>query len=252
MSSSEGGARVAAPQEVKLPPELIQAHQIDEVLRRDYEGGVVANAQLPVVCFENFATDKEIELLHGAVAGRFERSLVMGQDKDRLVMSEVRTSSSTWVPYDYNKGVLGLAQRISDLVGIPLERAEPFQVVSYGPNQQYQPHYDVFRHGHMTDEKAMENGGQRLVTAILYMNDVYEGGETVFPKLGFKVPAKKARLAVFHNCLPGTNLGNPLSLHGGLPVPKGAEPKYLANLWFRERTFEITPEMDGRMRPEVI
>eukprot|EP00955_Chlamydomonas_euryale_P092413 364705-Chlamydomonas_euryale.AAC.14 len=45
--------------------------------------------------------------------------------------------------------------------------------------EKYGPHHDYFSHA-----AADEGGGNRLVTALMYLSDVEEGGETVFPKVG--------------------------------------------------------------------
>jgi prolyl 4-hydroxylase len=69
------------------------------------------------------------------------------------------------------------------------------------------------------------------MTALIYLNDDYEGGETAFVRTGLKVRGKAGDVILFHN--QGTDGGpNPMSEHAGLPVTNGA--KYLATRWIRE------------------
>ncbi|KAJ4916860.1 Prolyl 4-hydroxylase 5 [Raphanus sativus] len=51
-----------------------------------------------------------------------------------------------------------------------------FQVLHYQVGQKYEPHYDYF-----LDEFNTKNGGQRIATVLMYLLDVDDGGETVFP-----------------------------------------------------------------------
>ena len=44
------------------------------------------------------------------------------------------------------------------------------------PSQKYEPHFDYFH-----DAENVRNGGQRIATMLMYLSDVQEGGETVFP-----------------------------------------------------------------------
>jgi prolyl 4-hydroxylase len=117
-----------------------------------------------------------------------------------------------------------------------LVNAESYQVVHYGPGQEYRAHFDGWDAGTDRGKRCMERGGQRLVTTLLYLNHVEAGGATGFPKLELNVNPLPGSLLLFHNCHPGTNLRHELSLHGGLPVNAGE--KWAANLWFRERRYQ--------------
>jgi prolyl 4-hydroxylase len=81
----------------------------------------------------------------------------------------------------------------------------------------------------------MAKGGQRLVTCLMYLNDVAVGGGTTFPKLNLEVSARKGSMLVFYNCYRDSTLRHPDSLHGGLPVQR--DEKWACNLWFREAPY---------------
>lgn len=185
--------------------------------------------------FENFASGEEISALMEASWEQLRPAEVSG-DVDGY-LSPGRTGSNCWVVHNYNALTLQLAQRISQLVKIPLVNAESFQVVHYGPGQEYKPHFDAYDPDTERGKRCMARGGQRLVTALLYLNHVEAGGATGFPKLNIDVSPLPGNLLVFHNCYPGTNRMHDNSLHGGMPVMQGE--KWAANLWFRERDYTL-------------
>ena len=70
------------------------------------------------------------------------------------------------------------------------------------------------------------------MTALIYLNDEYQGGETFFAETGLKVKGRKGDALVFVSALANGDL-DPLSEHAGLPVASGT--KYLASRWIREQ-----------------
>ena len=76
-----------------------------------------------------------------------KRSLVSSIDKknkQKGALDNRRTSSNCWVKHNYSDLTLSVAKRISELVQMPLENAESFQVLHYSSAQEYQPHMDTF------------------------------------------------------------------------------------------------------------
>jgi prolyl 4-hydroxylase len=99
---------------------------------------------------------------------------------------------------------------------------EPLHVLRYRPGQQYRPHHDA--HAGVPAEK------RRVATALLYLNDAYEGGETHFPEIGVTVRGAVGDLLIFHN-LTADRLPDSRMTHAGLPIARGE--KWLATRWIR-------------------
>lgn len=99
---------------------------------------------------------------------------------------------------------------------------EPLHILRYTPGQQYRPHHDAHAFGPV--EK------RRIATALLYLNDAYEGGETHFPELRIKVRGGVGDLLIFHN-LDADKLPDMRMTHAGLPITSGE--KWLATRWLR-------------------
>lgn len=60
---------------------------------------------------------------------------------------------------------------------IPADHGEGLQVLHYQKGEKYEPHWDYFQ-----DQVNQQNGGQRVATLLMYLTNVEEGGETVFPR----------------------------------------------------------------------
>lgn len=185
-----------------------------------------------IYTISNFITKEEADHFIEISKPKMKRSVV--SDEKKGTVSKGRTGENCWLQH-YTDEVTGrVANRIANLIGLPVENAESYQVVYYNTTQKYDQHYDAY-HKNDTDKsrRCLRQGGQRVITALCYLNDVEEGGHTAFPNINLKVSPEKGKLVIFHNCYPGTTNVHINSLHAGTAPIKGE--KYAFNLWFREQ-----------------
>lgn len=203
-------------------------------LRSFYEIATPLNEE-PLVClFEDFLEEREIEALLAAAANQMQEALVSAAGSG--VRSDNRSGSNCWVKHSHDRVISGLAERVAEIVGLPLEQAESLQVIHYGPGQEYAPHYDAWDPTTERGRRCMAHGGQRLLTCLLYLNEPSAGGNTLFPRLDLEIRPLRGRMLLFHNCHPDSSIRHPDSLHGGLPVLAGE--KWACNFWFREQRYQ--------------
>jgi prolyl 4-hydroxylase len=193
----------------------------------------IINTDPQIYTIDNFLSDEECEHFINISKDKFTQALVSGNNGGLL--STNRTGKNCWINHDNDDITLKVAKRISELVDYPLENAESFQIIHYDKSQQYYNHCDgwLFNNSEKSN-RCLLNGGQRMVTALVYLNNVEKGGETRFTKLDINIEPDKGKLLVFHNCYKDTNIVHKLSEHSGMPVIEGE--KYAFNLWFRQQS----------------
>jgi prolyl 4-hydroxylase len=182
----------------------------------------------------NFLTEEECDHMIAIGKPNLKRALV--SDKREGVVSAGRTGKNCWIRHRTDEITYTIAKRIAGLINIPLTKTENFQLIYYDKTQEYRNHYDGWLHDN--SEKSNRNfkkGGQRLWTALCYLNKVTEGGGTHFPRLQKTVTAEKGKLVVFQDVYDGTTELHKLSEHAGMPVIEGE--KYAFNLWFKDSRF---------------
>jgi len=114
------------------------------------------------------------------------------------VVSKGRTGKNCWIDHNYDQKTLEVATRIASVVGLPLQNAEKYQFIYYDKNQEYRSHMDSWDHDDSDKSKrCMRLGGQRMFTALGYLNNVLEGGETHFTKKNISVPPTIGKLLIF-------------------------------------------------------
>jgi len=169
----------------------------------------------------------------------------------KYIQDEARTSKGTFFSYGNNNVLDSVIEALSGMCGLPPTRLEPISIQRYQPGQEYKPHYDAFLPDEMEEmpkASKIKQGGNRCVTMIAYLNDVQDGGGTVFPVLGFAIQALQGRVIMFGN-LGEHKIPHPSSLHMGLPPENG--DKWILTCWFREKDImatkkEINKELNSK------
>lgn len=184
--------------------------------------------------YHNFLSKEECEYLIGLAKPHMVKSTVVDSTTGKSKDSRVRTSSGMFLRRGRDKVIRAIEKRIADYTFVPIENGEGLQVLHYEVGQKYEPHFDYF-----LDEYNTKNGGQRMATLLMYLSDVEEGGETIFPdanvnssslpwynelsecaRRGLAIKPKMGDALLFWSMKPDATI-DPLSLHGGCPVIRG-------------------------------
>ncbi|KAG6493613.1 probable prolyl 4-hydroxylase 3 [Zingiber officinale] len=184
--------------------------------------------------YHNFLSKEECEHFIMLAKPHMKKSTVIDNSNGKSKDSRVRTSTGTFLHRAQDNVIKAIETRIANYTFIPVEHGEGLQVLHYDVGQKYEPHYDYFY-----DKFNIKNGGQRVATLLMYLSDVEEGGETVFPnakvnssslpwynelsdcgKRGLALKPKMGNALLFWSMKPDGTV-DPLSLHGSCPVIKG-------------------------------
>ena len=125
--------------------------------------------------FRGLFTAEECRYLTEAAAPMLEPSVVVDPATGRQRPDPVRISDSAGftLPLE-NPAVHALNQRHRRGERHASAQGEPLQVLRYRPGGEYKPHFDAI--------PGFAN--QRILTMIVWLNEDYEGGETLFAKTG--------------------------------------------------------------------
>jgi len=175
-------------------------------------------------------------------------------DSGGTVDSKVRTSSGAFLKRQMVSVIAGIESRIAAWTLINDTQGEGIQILRYEYGQKYDEHYDYFFH-----DAANQNGGNRMATVLMYLSEVEEGGETVFPKAelspyqeahpsefsecgmrGLAVKPKKGDALLFFS-LTTTGELDVTSIHGGCPVLQGT--KWSATKWIHVAPMDTAGEV---------
>jgi prolyl 4-hydroxylase len=178
---------------------------------------------------EEFFTEEDCKSLIELAQPQLFRTTTLGKPIDGY-----RVAEGAWLTPTHDV-VCKLRCAISDLIGIPEENMEGTHIVKYEVGGEYKVHHDFFHPNEgYYDREVTHRGGQRIKTALVYLNEGFKGGGTEFPQQSTLIIPKTGKLVVWNN----TNEDGTLdftSIHAGLPVEEGT--KYIAVIWVRENKF---------------
>jgi len=184
-----------------------------------------------VAVADDFVSRGDCEHIIELARGVIQRAQVSLDDSAGVIPG--RSGFNCWLRYRDDPVVRKVGERAAELVELPLDHAEALQVIHYDPAQEYRAHYDAYDLALPRGQRCCRFGHQRIVTVLVYLNEVIQGGATGFPNLKISVEPRPGRAVVFNNVGPALMKPHPGSLHAGMPVLEGE--KWACNIWFHAR-----------------
>lgn len=166
-------------------------------------------------------------------AARLKPALVYDAASTRNYRSQTRTNSIAEFNLVENDVLHFLLQeRMSRACGVPMQQMEGSAILNYQPGQEIGNHYDFVAPELPNYRDEITVNGQRIVTFLVYLNDDYADGATVFPEIGLSNKGRAGEGLYFVNALPD---GSPdvRTLHAGTAPQRGE--KWIVSQFIRNR-----------------
>lgn len=185
----------------------------------------------PVLRIDHFLSPDECQQIQNLALSSNE--CVMVESKTFPGALSQRTSTSWFAPYS---AVPTFLAKTHHRLHIPLQHMEEPQIVRYRPGQLFSWHYDE------VTPQALSNGGQRLMTLLVYLNTLETSGGTVFRDLRdsqqqkpLSMQPQQGSALIF---FPAFRDGRPddRTLHQGQAVVEGME-KWIVQMWIHENEY---------------
>ena len=146
---------------------------------------------------------------------------------------------------DYRKSLVTLVDEEDDVIkkvkkkiaksfGLDGNGMEKLQLQKYPEGGYYKEHFDGKSEDHYQKDESFS---QRKYSIIIYLNDDFIGGETVFPKKNISVKPLQGRLLLFSNMLNETNYVHPFSSHASSEIVRGE--KWILSIWHHSFSKEV-------------
>jgi len=210
------------------------------IMRSDFWIETVSDVPGPrIFILHNLLSKDECEHLKslGVMTG-MEKALIIPYGGKELVESTTRTNTAAWLDYNQDPVVTRLERMLANVTDTEPENGENLQILHYEPTQEFKEHHDYFDPATDPPEN-FEPGGNRMATAIIYLENSIEGGETEFMKVGIKVKPEEGSAVLFYDLKPSGDVDK-LSIHAGTR-PEGGE-KWVATKWIHQRQYQGIPK----------
>lgn len=200
----------------------------------------LAHQSPPVLVVENFFTPQECQVVQDYAMNDEDSSKVVEVQSKTFDLALSKRTSTSW--FAYYQAVPTLLAKANLRLGIPLECMEEPQIVRYRKGEEFSWHYDE------VPASQLENGGQRVLTLLLYLNTVARGGGTCFRDLNdtsgqpLVVKPKLGSALLF---FPAKRDGTPddRTLHKG---EIAEDEKWIIQMWTHQRRYTAALPPDNR------
>ncbi|XP_068154171.1 prolyl 4-hydroxylase subunit alpha-2 isoform X2 [Drosophila tropicalis] len=173
-----------------------------------------------MVLYHDVISPNEIAQLQEMAKPQLKRATVYNATGNTNQFVKTRTAKVAWFLDTFNQLTERLNQRIKDMTNFVLNGSEMLQVMNYGLGGFYIKHFDYFNT--TTNPQTGQINGDRIATVLFYLNDVEQGGATVFPEIKKAVFPKQGTAIMWYN-LKDDGEGNRATLHAACPVIVGSK-----------------------------
>lgn len=197
----------------------VSRRQIAEPGLKSMATEIKGNSETPIYIIDEFLSPTICDNIIGELKSKLEPSTLTRNDSTDPYF---RTSSTGIFSKSSTQDFVN--KKMSNI--ILAKKSETPQIQHYDISQEFKAHWDGFDSKH---DKKFYDKGQRSWTFMIYLNNVEEGGETHFPKLGETIVPKLGRAVIWYNLDKNGDLDRD-TLHQGKPIIKGE--KYIITKWF--------------------
>jgi prolyl 4-hydroxylase len=178
----------------------------------------------------SFLSSQECNQLIQLGQSRVEESKLYNGTVENSYDETIRKSKNAWISKNENVLIQKIYKNISEITGAPVETMEDLQIAKYDKSGFYLPHYDAcdYLYSNCSVMDKEFNNVPRMMTAIIYLNDDFKGGATLFPKLFKKIKPVCGKMLLFNDSYRDGSIIRS-SLHGGNIVRDGE--KWIASVW---------------------
>jgi prolyl 4-hydroxylase len=134
----------------------------------------------------------------------------------------------------WDPDVARVETKMTEVIGINNNFAETMQGQRYQVGQEFKAHHDFFHPSQDYWQQEGPTGGQRTWTAMIFLNNVPDGGATEFPNVKIGVRPQAGTMLMWNNTNPDGTL-NYKTLHTGTPVKLGV--KHIITKWYRQNNW---------------
>ena len=194
-----------------------------------------------VAAVEGLLTHAACRWLIGQSGPRLARAEVHDPRTGATVMGATRTNQvANFTLAETSLLNLLVQAKIAAAAGLPIAQMEAFAILNYAPGEEASEHFDFLDPSIPAYAEEISALGQRVATALVYLNDDYEGGETAFPELGLAHRGETGDVLIFYST-DRSGAPDPRTVHAGRPPTSGE--KWVLSQFIRSKP--IAPGAEG-------
>ncbi|MGJ8690957.1 MAG: 2OG-Fe(II) oxygenase [Thalassotalea sp.] len=153
--------------------------------------------KLELYTLDNFLNKKECDHLLASLTAKACRTKTPSSQDNQPIISSFESNADDLIA--------DVDNRICRLIGIDPSYSEVLQCQCYQVGQASDVNVDYFEPEELKQNSlalAKDKMGQRTFTVMIFLNDISEGGETVFVNAGEEFKPKQGQAIIWNNLLP--------------------------------------------------